>query len=527
MHSQQESEFIRHEACSNCGSSDGKSVYTDGHSYCFVCHTWERGESFSHSPLSSTLELQGSAERLQTRNITQKTCELFKSYRDGKVLRHYYYDGNKAVGAKVRTKGKDFTCEGTVKTLFGMQAFRHTTHSKEKRLVITEGEMDAMSVYECLPWPVVSIPNGATSAKKAIQNNYEWINYYTKIVLFFDNDEAGRKAAEEAAGVLPPNKVFIGFLEDYKDASEALQANDRDAIRAVCTYNHTQYRPDGIVDGKNLLELVTTPNPPHDYEYPFPGLNTKLHGIRHGELVTVTSGSGQGKSSLCRYIASSLLQAGERVGYLALEESNRRTALGLMSAALGKAYHLGEHNHDELVEAYDKTLAKWDLYLFDGFGSFDSDIIYNRVEYLASGLDTKIIFLDHLSILMSGLEGDERRMIDTTMTRLRSLVERTGISLFLVSHLKRTAGDQNHEEGARVTLGQLRGSAGIAQLSDGVIALERDQQSGGKLSDTTVRVLKNRYSGETGIACTLSYDLETCKFNEIQPETEFDPTTDF
>ena len=198
-----------------------------------------------------------------------------------------------------------------------------------------------------------------------------------------------------------------------------------------------------------------------------------------------------------------------------------------MSAAVGKSLHLGEPTREELVEAFDATMANWDLYLFDGFGSYDPDVIYNRIEYLATGLDCKIVFLDHLSILLSGLEGDERRMIDTTMTRLRSLVERTGISLFLVSHLRRSTGDKNHEEGARVTLGQLRGSASIAQLSDSVIGLERDQQSGETGSATTVRVLKNRYSGETGVACTLEYDLDTCKFIEHEPEKEFDPTTDF
>jgi len=122
------------------------------------------------------------------------------------------------------------------------------------------------------------------------------------------------------------------------------------------------------------------------------------------------------------------------------------------------------------------------------------------------------------------LDGDERRMLDITMTRLRSLVERTGIAMFLVSHLRRTTNDKSHEEGGRVTLGQLRGSASIAQLSDACIALERDQQSGSKSALTTVRVLKNRYSGETGIACTLDYDLSTCKFNETESPQEFDPT---
>ena len=147
---------------------------------------------------------------------------------------------------------------------------------------------------------------------------------------------------------------------------------------------------------------------------------------------------------------------------------------------------------------------------------------------MATGLDCKVIFLDHLSILLSGLDGDERRMIDVTMTKLRSLVERTGIALFLVSHLRRTNSDTNHEEGARVTLGQLRGSAAIAQLSDTVVALERDQQTDSERSLTTVRVLKNRYSGEVGVACQLEYDLNTCKFIEHEAEsTTFNPATDF
>ena len=142
-----------------------------------------------------------------------------------------------------------------------------------------------------------------------------------------------------------------------------------------------------------------------------------------------------------------------------------------MSAAVGRSLHLGEHDRSELVDAFDKTIATWNLHLFDGFGSYDPDHIYERIEYMASGLETRVVFLDHLSILLSGLDGDERKMIDTTMTKLRSLVERTGIALFLVSHLRRTTSDVNHEEGARVTLGQLRGSASIAQLSDACICL--------------------------------------------------------
>jgi twinkle protein len=469
--------------------------------------------------------LEGHAIELPKRGISQKTCEKYKIYRDSDKLRfHYFTRDGTLTGAKIKTKGKSFTFDGdTPGTLFGQHLFR-----TGKKLVITEGELDAASCFEAQPgWQCVSVPTGAAGARKSVGKNLDWVNEFEKVVIFFDNDEAGQKAAYEVASIIRPGKAYVGFLEDYKDASEALQNKDSEAIRAILNYNHELYKPDGIVEAKSLLQLVTTPNPPNDYDYPIQGLQKLLHGVRRGELITITSGSGQGKSSLCRYLATHFLQTGERVGYLALEESNRRTALGLMSNAVGKNLALGEHTHDELTEAFDSSINNWNLYLFDGFGSFDPDTIYNRIEYLASGLDCNIIFLDHLSILMSGLDGDERQMIDKTMTRLRSLVERTNISLFLVSHLKRTSGDQNHEEGARVTLGQLRGSAAIAQLSDGVIALERNQQSESGQSPTTVRVIKNRHSGETGVACTLSYDLDTCKFNETKPDEPFNPATDF
>ena len=522
------SEFLFHEPCEECGSSDAKSVYDDGHTYCFVCHHYTHGdgEPSLHIHQTKSVQITGSAQRLQKRNISQKVCEKYKIYRDGDKLRFYYHDESGIVkGAKVKTRDKQFRYEGeSTGTFFGQHLFPSTG----KRVVITEGELDAVSCYEAMSgWPMVSLPSGAAAARKAIQRNLEWLQGYEEIVLFFDNDDAGRKATEEACQVLPPGKVKIAnLLGDYKDASDALSANDSHAV-CKAIWDARPYRPDGIVDGKSLLEVVTTPSPPADHDYPFQGLQTKLHGIRYGELVTITAGSGIGKSSFCRELATNLLDKGERVGYLALEESNRRTALGLMSAHVGKSLHLGEHTHEELTAAFDATMANWNLYLFDGFGSYDPDVIYNRIEYLASGLDCRIIFLDHLSILLSGLDGDERRMIDTTMTKLRSLVERTGIALFLVSHLKRTSSDQNHEEGARVTLGQLRGSAAIAQLSDACIGLERDQQSDKAGGSTTVRILKNRYSGETGVACQLSYDLPTCKFYETQAEPEFNAATDF
>ena len=523
-----ESEFVRHMPCDNCGSSDGNSLYSDGHTFCFVCQNRTGGDNdvVQHTQMSKTIHLKGSAERLQKRRLSEKTNSFYRIFRDGNTLRFPYFTSDGVLkGVKIKTKQKDFIYEGvSTDTLFGQHLFPSTG----KRIVITEGELDAASCYEAMPgWPMVSLPHGAASARKDVQKQIPLFQGYEEIVLFFDSDDAGRKATEETASVLPPGKVKIARLQGFKDASDALQAGDAEAIRKAI-WDAKSFRPDGIVDAESLRDLVTTPQKPFDHEYPFKGLNEKLHGIRYGELTTFTAGSGSGKTSIMRHIATNLLQKGERVGILELEASNRRTALGLMSCAVGKNLHLGEHDEKELDTAFSDSIADWNLFLFDGFGSYDPDIIYNRIEYLATGLDCKIIILDHLSILLSGLEGDERRMIDTTMTRLRSLVERTGIALFLVSHLRRASNDKHsHEEGGRVSLSSLRGSHSIAQISDQVVALEIDQQADSSRKLTTVRVLKNRYSGEVGVACKLSYDLNTCRFNEHEAETEFNPATDF
>tara|TARA_B100000965_G_scaffold14713_3_gene11102 strand:+ start:7403 stop:8971 length:1569 start_codon:yes stop_codon:yes gene_type:complete len=519
-----ESEFIRHEPCSVCGSSDANGIYTDGHSYCFSCQTYKSGDQEHTHQMPTNVQFKGSARRLQKRRISEKVCEFYKIYQEEAHLRFPYFTSNGQLrGFKVKTKAKVFKYEGeTTDTLFGQHLFPNSG----KRIVITEGELDAASCYEAMEnWPMVSLPHGAAGAKKDIQKQIPFLQGYSEIILFFDKDDAGRKATEQVATLLPQGTVKIAHLADpYKDASDALQANDADAIRRAI-WDAKPYQPDGIVDGKSLLEAVITPSPPCDHKYQLEGLQQKTHGLRYGELTTITAGTGQGKSTLTRQLATDLLQAGERVGYIALEESNRRTALGLMSVAVGKALHLGEHEQEVLQQAYDATISNWNLYLYDHFGSLSPDVIYNRIEYMALGLDIKVIFLDHLSILLSGLEGDERRMIDTTMTRLRSLVERTGIKLFLVSHLRRAQNDKAHEDGQRVSIGQLRGSASISQLSDTVLALERDQQAEDDMS--TLRVLKNRYSGETGVAAQLKYDKSTCKFHETEIPIFGATNTDF
>lgn len=330
----------------------------------------------------------------------------------------------------------------------------------------------------------------------------------------FDMDQPGKEAAAECVELFEPGKAKIASLP-LKDANECLQKGQPDAVVSAI-WNAKVYRPDGILSGEDLWEEVSREDTVQSIPYPWTSLNNLTRGCRRGELVTLTAGSGIGKSAVVREIAHHLLASGETVGMIMLEENPKRTALGLMGIELNKPLHLSRTGvtHEELESSFKATVGSGRLYLYNHFGSSDIDNLVSRVRFLARGCGCSWIVLDHLSIVVSGLgDGDERRLIDNAMTNLRTLVEETGVGMFLVSHLRRPEGDKGHEQGAKTSLSQLRGSHSIAQLSDMVIGLERDQQ-GKNPNVTTLRVLKNRFSGETGEAGYLSYDKETGRLSE-------------
>lgn len=527
-HESDDSEFVTHQPCPKCGSSDANGIYSDGHTHCFSCghHTvGAAGLGTNPQPQgeAKSFDIPGEIVAIKRRHITEETCRKFGVRYDADKKRLYfpYPTKDQRIGAvKYRHSGKEFSWfkDGGKPHLFGQQLWG----TKGKSIVITEGELDCLSVFQVRPtWPVVSLPNGAHSAYKDLSKVINLLDGFEEIVLFFDNDDQGQEAATKAASLFDPKKVFIAYTVGYKDANEALMAGDSQAILQAL-WQKKQFKPRSIVEASTLRALVSRPITGKDASYHIEGLNEKTSGLRLGELVTVTAGSGVGKSTFCGELASSLIEQGHKVGYIALEESVQRTALRLMTVKAGRPLH--EDNSvlspEEMNEAFDATLGSGRLFLRDGFGSVDPDEILSDCRYLVRGMECKWIILDHLSILMSGSEiPDERKLIDLTMTRLRSFVEEVGCGLILISHLKRPQGDKGHEDGGEVHLGQLRGSHSIAQLSDIVLALERNLSGG---SDTAkVRVLKNRFNGKTGPAAVLQYNELTGRQTE-DPDAPLD-----
>ena len=527
--------FLRHEPCEACGSSDAKAVYDTGTSYCFSCKAYtNEGGTTTVVPVSSrptrTIERVGVSADIPDRRISELTCRKFgvtvEYDNNGKISKHHYpycnEDGD-LVASKTRiVASKDFYAKGTMgaATLFGQQVCK----GKGKFITITEGEADALAVSEMFDrkWDVVSLRNGASSAASDIKGSLEFLECYDKVVLCFDNDTAGTKAVQAVRDLFSPERLLICKLP-LKDAGEMLKEN-RVADFTKAWWDAKPYRPDGIVAGAELWDAITKAQSEESVLYPWQGLNALTKGFRLSELVTITSGSGMGKSQMVRELEYHLLNAtGDNIGVIALEETTARTALGIMSVAADCPLHLEENlDHETIKPFFDATLGTGRYFLYDHFGSTGLDNLLSRVRFMVKSLDCRWIILDHLSIVVSSQEnGDERKAIDEVMTKLRTLVQELGIGMFLISHLKR-AGGTAHEDGGRISLSELRGSQSIAQLSDIVIGLERDQQHEDPVirNTSTVRVLKNRYTGQTGPATYLQYKIETGRMLECAAPQE-------
>ena len=530
--------FVKyHLPCPLCKSSDAVSVNADSSAYCFSCQQYIKEYDMETQPITNGKQeykdlsvSKSDFVEIVDRNLSENTCKKYgvsvKTDSMGSITNHYYpyhdKQGSKIATKTRYTKSKEFSVQGNTHQagLFGEHLF-----SKNKFIIITEGEIDCLSAYQMFytgkyETPVVSIKHGVASAVKDIKNSLEWLEQFQNILINFDNDEQGKEGALKVAELFSPGKCKIMHLpQEFKDASDCLVKN-KIQIYTQAFWNAKRFAPDGIINANTLFDDIIKPSVQSFVQYPFEGLNKMTYGLRASELVTFTSGSGLGKTQVIRELVHHLLkQTKDNLGLLMLEENPVVTSKGIMSIEANQRLHLPDVHisKEEWQKHFDATTGSGRVFLFDHFGSNTIDNIISRVRYLAKGLDCKYIIIDHVSIIVSDQShGDERKALDEIMTRLRTLVQETGIAMIVVSHLRRPDG-KGHEEGAATSLSQLRGSASIGQLSDMVIGLERDaQHDDPEIRHTTkVRVLKNRFSGITGPCCDLKYDMDTGRLAEV------------
>lgn len=453
------------------------------------------------------------------RGITGATCARYGVRVDetGRLVFPYRTPEGALVGEKIKDRTRDadgrrpMYTRGLVRGLFGAHLA-----GKSKRIVVTEGEEDAMAVSQAFgnSWPAVSVPNGAQSAAKAIRENMEFFGGFERVVLLFDMDEPGREAVEECAPLFMPGRVFVGSLP-RKDANETLQKDGQKPLQEA-VYNAVRFVPPGLINGADLYESLSK-GPDVGLDYPWPGLNEKLLGQRRGEIVMWTGGSGGGKSQFTKEVFHQLAMAGERVCIISLEETVEHAAKCQVGITMERLLHkpevweeVWENHRPEFNAAYERTLGGGNVWFYGG-DTVDEQAILSKIDYLALNHDVQWFLIDHITMMVaetaSAGQGVERQ--DELMYALRRLARKRDVGIHVVSQLRKPpAGGETFEEGAPVTMADLRGSGSLFQVPNMIIGIERNQQSEAHQAVARMRVVKNRLLGRTGMAGQARWDEE-------------------
>ena len=518
------SKYIGKAPCPQCGSKDNLAVYDD-HSYCFSedCGYYiSNGKEHKVSVNLSDELPKGIFHRIKSRGLTEDTCKKYgttvSAGEDKKIDRIYFPDINIAgeqVAVKTKTVPQDdskasYSWLGQPSGLFfGQHLF---PKGSANAITVTEGYEDAMSVYQMQgsKYPSVSITNGASGAVKDFQNNLEYLESFNEVYICFDSDIPGKKAAELCAQKLSPGKAKIVHLDaELKDANEYLKAGKQDIFISKW-WKAELYTPAGIISSTALKDRIRNRKVAKSFPFPWQGLNDKIYGLRMGEVCTFWADTGVGKTQVLREIAHYILKNDPqaKIGTMFLEETPEISGLGLMSVEGNCRFHLPDAKFTEKdYDEAEKILDGDRVFFYDSFGSTQIDDIISRVRYYVKGLDCKYVILDHLSIIVSDqLQGDERKLLDSIMTRLKTLTIELDMCLICVVH-------QNRK-------GEIRGTAAIEQLSNTVIRLDRDKiNPDPNIRNTTfITIYKDRNSGRSGPACALRFDENTGRLYEVDED---------
>jgi len=525
--------IYKHLPCPMCDSSDGYSLDEDGFGWCFSCSNEDnqgkpydenKDDSVTASAVKKDVYVPPSLPKgvycsIPDRKLTEKTCKKFDitcAIKDGVIVSHAYgyYDSERKRSVVKQRKcdpksfvthdGRtvDSTGERVNKTgLFGWQVFP----AGGKTVTITEGEVDAASVFEMNGgWPVTSVRSSSTAVGDC-KAFHTYLNSFGKVYIAFDNDKAGKKAAETVAKLFP-GKAYIMTMTQYNDPNEYLVAGKgKEFIREW--YNSVLAKLDGICYGVEQWTKLATAKPKKGTPLIWKGLNDATYGIRLGEVWTFGGGTGLGKSECLKELAYGLVKdQGKKCGMIFLEEGHDRTGQCLISKDLGYRFFL-EDEQTPSAEELEPAIAL----MADNIAlSYGIDQTWDKVEQqimtMKHGLGIEYIFLDHVTAIAEGKGQDVNAALHAIYEKLNTIANQEQIAIFCISHLNQSA-NKNHEEGARVTLRDFYGSGAIKMRSDFVFGIEGDTQ-GIDIKDNyrNLRILKDRPRGDSaGTVVCLKY----------------------
>ena len=517
-----ESKFIKHGPCPSphCSSSDALAIYSD-HEICFSCGYQKQYQEKQKVAPSRSFPPMIEVEFDLTephRGLNKSTLESYGiSFKDGYIFFHYRNKSGQYCARKVRSlekdaKGKRKTAwRGDAKdvTAFGLHL---ANPAKHKLLCICEGELDAPSIYQSMDGKVaaVSVPNGAPQAAKFVKQHLDEFMKY-EIVVCTDNDDAGNEAADQIMNLFEAGRVRRAIFP-RKDANETLTEAGSLVLKQVIE-SAKVIRPGGIRSSSEYAGMVLRPPDRRATDCAFVYWNQKTPFFDN-QLIVLIAGSGIGKTTFARALCLHDMEQGIKCGWIGLEETAEEAIYRFVGMAANISLHTKQNyldlTQDQLtaIEQADKFVTgSGNLELFDHFGSLDEEVILQRMNFMVRSLGCQHIYLDHLTIISSGLAQDTRHL-DSLITKIRSFIAATKCTVFAISHLSRQQGS-NFENGDVPELQAIRSSHSIVQLADTIWALGRKR--GSNLTES--HCLKNRMTGACGYSGSFEFDQSTQLLN--------------
>jgi len=554
-------QFVKHVACTHpsCNSSDAMAVYlqADG-TYDATCFNPDCSHYESDYPYDQVA--QGSQSNngrgevkqmltvgqvqacpqlgIESRKLHQPTVEYhgvrsLLNGTDGRTpVAHcfpYYSPTGEIVAFKKRNiEQKYFSIIGDGRDLpfFG----QHLYGDGGRRLYITEGEYDAMSLWQVLKdlaGPaykhlnpcVVSVPNGAASVAKAITNNLKFLDKFEEIVLAFDQDEHGQKAVEQACMVLDSSKVKIAHFSE-KDASDMLVAGKENELKWSVLTKAKSYIPSGIATVRDLYDQ-TIKAPEFGRPWAWPSL-TKLTYGRNPGVYLIGAGVGIGKTEFMHEQAGFIVKEERQpVGMFLFEEAPSRTIRILAGKMLDKPAHIPDKPlpQEEYQRGIDLLLEPTNMvYVFDHKWDRDWQSVFTQIKHIVSASGVRDIFIDPLTALISHEENTDRALHGIMDDISTLAADPYNCCVYVSSHLNEPPRDRiPHEEGGRVKESQFAGSRAMIRYANYVFGLERNKQATDptERNTTTLRILKDREYGQSaGETISIFYDHTTSRYRE-------------
>ncbi len=468
----------------------------------------------------------------EDRGIAKYVAEKYGSERlfteDGVPYGYAYniFSDGKLLAQKVKRfdKGMKWLYEGEKipenLPLYG----QHLYPAGGKFLTITEGEEDAEAAYQMLKEAspnfdpaVVSITGGAASAEKECKRNWEYINSFENIILAFDGDEPGKKAAEKVAKLFdfkPKIMLFPNAKKnkqtdawEFKDSNDYLKAGkQKDFIRLW--WSAEKFTPKGVLTFKSLWDAMTRKDENITVSYPWSGLNKMLHGMTTGHFVVVKAPPKVGKTSFLKELAYHIHSTSEHnVALIFLENTKKEIGMGLCALHMNRVIKPWDVPEDitELQKAHQHLSESERILIFDPEDDRTVDNIITKIMYFVKAHDCRFVLLDHITMLSYQSEDEnERKFLDKLCADLKELTTSLDICLIAVTHV-------NDD-------GKTRGSRASVQLCESLLALHRDKTNPDPIISNTTEVIveENRW-GECGLASKLFYDVETGRMTELDP----------